>query len=153
MPTKSQFKNIFRNLEVGIGEASKVTGVSQRQLRYWEEKGYIVPLESDGGVRTYSLGTLMSIAFLKDRLDDGYTLATAVKMLEEHKNKIRILSKFGRVMNQSIEVEEDETGEGGVIKFGKVTSEDQQEYQLEGVINKDEHYFRLKKLKNNSKNA
>lgn len=30
--------DIFKNLEIGIGEVSKLTGVSQRQLRYWETK-------------------------------------------------------------------------------------------------------------------
>ena len=52
MESKKILHNVFQNIEVGIGEVSKVVGVSQRQLRYWEEKGYIKPVSDDNsGVR------------------------------------------------------------------------------------------------------
>lgn len=39
MESKNILHNVLQNIEVGIGEVSKVVGVSQRQLRYWEKKG------------------------------------------------------------------------------------------------------------------
>lgn len=57
---------MFQNIEVGIGEVSKTVGVSQRQLRYWEEKGYIKPVDDNqSGVRRYTLSTLYLIILLK----------------------------------------------------------------------------------------
>ena len=34
-------KKAIDDIQIGIGDMSKSTGVSSRQLRYWEEKGYI----------------------------------------------------------------------------------------------------------------
>lgn len=65
MESKKILHNVFQNIEVGIGEVSKVVGVSQRQLRYWEEKGYIKPVSDDNsGVRRYNLSTLYLIVFI-----------------------------------------------------------------------------------------
>ncbi len=62
MEAKKIFHDVFQNIEVGIGEVSKTVGVSQRQLRYWEEKGYIKPVDDNqSGVRRYTLSTLYLI--------------------------------------------------------------------------------------------
>ncbi len=82
--------DIFQNLEIGIGEVSKLTGVSQRQLRYWETKGYIKPISDDqSGVRRYNLATLYLIVFIKEQLDEGFTLSAAF----EHSKDIRLKSR------------------------------------------------------------
>ena len=47
MEAKKIFHDVFQNIEVGIGEVSKTVGVSQRQLRYWEEKGYIKQVDDN----------------------------------------------------------------------------------------------------------
>ena len=66
MESKKILHNVFQNIEVGIGEVSKVVGVSQRQLRYWEKKGYIEPISDDNsGVRRYNLSTLYLIVFIR----------------------------------------------------------------------------------------
>ena len=58
MEAKKIFHDVFQNIEVGIGEVSKTVGVSQRQLRYWEEKEYIKPVDDNqSGVRRYTLST------------------------------------------------------------------------------------------------
>lgn len=70
MEAKKIFHDVFQNIEVGIGEVSKTVGVSQRQLRYWEEKGYIKPVDDNqSGVRRYTLSTLYLIIFIKTQLD------------------------------------------------------------------------------------
>ena len=38
---KNKLHQLFENLEIGIGGVSSSIGVSQRQLRYWDKKGYI----------------------------------------------------------------------------------------------------------------
>lgn len=41
MESKNILHNVLQNIEVGIGEVSKVVGVSQRQLRYWEKRAIL----------------------------------------------------------------------------------------------------------------
>ena len=60
------------NLRIGIGDMSKMTGVSSRQLRYWEQKGYIKAMnEEEGGARKYGLGSMYKIFAIKHFLDEG----------------------------------------------------------------------------------
>ena len=74
------------NLRIGIGDMSKMTGVSSRQLRYWEQKGYIKAMNEEEGVaRKYGLGSMYKIFAIKHFLDEGYTLAKAVEKAELHR--------------------------------------------------------------------
>lgn len=41
MESKNILHNVLQNIEVGIGEVSKVVGVSQRQLRYWKKRAIL----------------------------------------------------------------------------------------------------------------
>ncbi len=67
---------------VGIGEVSKQTQVSQRQLRFWEEQSYIQPERvvcGDRAYRQYSSGDIRLIGTIKQYLDEGYQLKAAVE--------------------------------------------------------------------------
>ena len=44
--------DLLRKLIVGIGEVSIITGIPQRQLRYWEQKG-IIKSQDDESYSTY----------------------------------------------------------------------------------------------------
>lgn len=75
---------ILSRIIVGIGEASEITGVSARQLRYWETKGIIQSItDTATSNRRYDYSTLEKIVLLKDFLDQGYTLESAAKRLDE----------------------------------------------------------------------
>lgn len=75
---------IISRIMVGIGEAVEITGVSPRQLRYWEEKGIIRSLgDTSSANRRYDYPTLEKIVLLKDFLDQGFTLEAATRRLEE----------------------------------------------------------------------
>ena len=88
-----RFKDILKNEHflLGIGEISKATGVSQRQLRYWEERGYIKPEETtddsnkcDRRHRKYSHFTFLKVSMIQSFINDGYTLSAAVQKTNEH---------------------------------------------------------------------
>ena len=97
MEAKKIFHDVFQNIEVGIGEVSKTVGVSQRQLRYWEEKGYIKPVaDNQSGVRRYTLSTLYLIIFIKTQLDQGFTLSAAFERSKDIKVKSKIVRNFFR---------------------------------------------------------
>ena len=64
------------NLLVGISELSQMCDISLRQLRYWEQKGFIqsVPQE-ENAPRKYRLPTVVKVEMIKTFLDEGFTLA------------------------------------------------------------------------------
>ncbi|MEI6258306.1 MAG: MerR family transcriptional regulator [Deltaproteobacteria bacterium] len=69
-------------LTFSIGDASKISGVPQKQIRNWEEKGYIPKAERlVSGVRAYrrfSPSQVKNLHKIKEFLDEGFTLSSAV---------------------------------------------------------------------------
>ncbi|QNQ81300.1 MerR family transcriptional regulator [Lactobacillus sp. PV034] len=135
----SIWRNIYRDLKVGIGEVSSLTGVTQRQLRYWEEKGYISPIEKDG-IRKYSLGTLFCIVFIKEKLDQGYTLASAVKKSKENQKKIKLLRKLLDDPDYQVEIT-DPDHEYGKINLGILELIDGRKGDLTAIINEEGTHY------------
>ena len=60
--------------EMRIGEVSKLTNVSMRSLRYYEEKGLIHPERLENGYRDYDKLTLERIKTLKLYFDFNFSL-------------------------------------------------------------------------------
>ena len=136
MESKKILHNVFQNIEVGIGEVSKVVGVSQRQLRYWEEKGYIKPVSDDNsGVRRYNLSTLYLIVFIKEQLDKGFTLAAAF----ERSKDIRVKSKIVRTF---FEITNPDKGYGE-IDLGELRTDDGKMYHFKGVVDERGRYVKI----------
>nr|WP_192926209.1 MerR family transcriptional regulator [Enterococcus raffinosus] len=73
---------------VGISELSKVTGVSPRQIRYWEQKGFISSTGEKSGNRKFKLPMVIKVEIIKHFLDEGYTLTAAVNKAQERQNNI-----------------------------------------------------------------
>lgn len=74
-------KNVYEET-YSIGDASRITGVSQRKLRSWEGK-YIPKPErlvcGDRAYRRYTQAQINLIAKIKEYRDEGFTLQAAVK--------------------------------------------------------------------------
>lgn len=72
-------------LTIGISELSKMTGVSPRQLRYWQKKGYIIPKNEDepGRARIYTMRMVIKAAAMSNLLQTGYTLKAAAAQVDE----------------------------------------------------------------------
>lgn len=92
------------DLLVGISELSKVTGVSPRQIRYWEQKGYIESTGEKSGNRKFKLPMVIKVEIIKHFLDEGYTLTAAVEKARErqeniHQSKILLKEVFKGVQN------------------------------------------------------
>lgn len=82
--------DLLGKLVVGIGEVSEITGVPQRQLRYWEDKGIIHSVkEGEGSTRRYNYLNVKKIILVKELLDDGYTLDAAAKKVGERMKAIQ----------------------------------------------------------------
>jgi len=65
-----------------IGDASRITGVSQRKLRSWEGKHIRKPdriICGDRAYRRYTQTQINLIARIKEYQDQGFTLKAAAK--------------------------------------------------------------------------
>ena len=72
---------LLEDLELGIGQAAHLCGVTIRQLSYWTDKGIIEPKER-GGSRTYDYPAIEKVCLIKQALDQGYSLEGAVVEVE-----------------------------------------------------------------------
>jgi DNA-binding transcriptional MerR regulator len=54
-----------------IGEASRVSGVSARSLRHYEEAGLIVPGRCSNGFRDYCQSTIDRVLVIRSLLESG----------------------------------------------------------------------------------
>lgn len=81
-----------------IGEAAERTQLTQRTLRYYEEKGLLpAPSRMDGGFRLYSesdLERLERIKTLKDLL--GFSLAEIKEMLDAEDVRLQIRAEWDK---------------------------------------------------------
>ena len=80
-----------REITYSIGEAEKLTGASQKQIRYWERQYISEPIErnvcGDIAYRRFTQGQVELIRAIKGYLDQGYTLARAAKLAEKNCTK------------------------------------------------------------------
>jgi DNA-binding transcriptional MerR regulator len=67
---------LLTGLDLGIGQAAHLCGVSIRQLSYWTDKGIVEPKER-GGTRTYDYAAIEKVCLIKQALDQGYSLEGA----------------------------------------------------------------------------
>src|SRR5687768_5787738 len=76
--------DFLRKLIVGIGEVSEITGIPQRQLRYWQEKGLIMTTVAAGSsiTRRFNYVEIKKILLIKELLEEGFTLEAAAKKIE-----------------------------------------------------------------------
>lgn len=65
-----------------IGDVERETGLSQRQIRYYERKGLVRPMRTPGGHRLYSSADVERLRAVATWLARGYNLAQARAALE-----------------------------------------------------------------------
>ena len=74
-------KELRRSLAVfPIGTVMKLTDLTARQIRYYEEQRLITPERSDTNRRMYSLNDVDRLLEIKDYLSDGLTIVAIQKI-------------------------------------------------------------------------
>ncbi|WP_409293348.1 MerR family transcriptional regulator [Peribacillus sp. SCS-37] len=64
--------NDFKDKKViSIGTVSELTGLSERKIRYYEERRLIFPARSKSGMRKYSFNDIELLAEIADHIEDG----------------------------------------------------------------------------------
>jgi DNA-binding transcriptional MerR regulator len=79
-----------------IGEVAERTGVTQRTLRFYEEKGLLKPpTRMEGGFRLYSEADIQRVERIK-RLQQllGFTLAEIKEMVEAEEVKMQLRAEY-----------------------------------------------------------
>ena len=74
-----------------IGDTARITGVTEKQLRHWEEQGYLSDIErticGDRAYRRFSEDQINQISKMKEYLDMGYTLKSSAKLAKDAAEK------------------------------------------------------------------
>ncbi|KOY77912.1 Glutamine synthetase repressor [Apilactobacillus kunkeei] len=79
-------KDLRRSLSVlPIGTVMKLTSLTARQIRYYEEQGLVSPERNDGNRRMYSLNDIDVILEIKDYLDEGLNIAKIQEVYKKRK--------------------------------------------------------------------
>lgn len=74
-----------------MGVAERLTGLTGRQIRYWEQHGLLVPARTKGRQRMYSEADILRLKEIKRLLADGMTLER-VKAYYESRDSRRFRS-------------------------------------------------------------
>lgn len=78
----------YSSKEFSIGDAANQCGVTVKQIRNWEERGYIPEATrivcGERAYRYFSEDDLDAIRAIKSYLDQGFTLKMAVKKAAEN---------------------------------------------------------------------
>nr|WP_281346975.1 MerR family transcriptional regulator [Streptococcus ovuberis] len=72
-----------------IGSVMKLTDLTARQIRYYEDQGLISPERNEGNRRMYSLNDMDHLLEIKDYLSEGLNIAAIKRRLEERAAKKR----------------------------------------------------------------
>ncbi|MBO0959784.1 MerR family transcriptional regulator [Neobacillus sp. MM2021_6] len=73
---------------ITIGIVKELTGLSERQIRYYEERKLIFPERSSGGSRKYSFSDVELLMEIANKIEDGIqTHEIRKQMLKEQKKQ------------------------------------------------------------------
>lgn len=73
---------------ITIGVVRELTGLSERQIRYYEERKLIFPDRSTGGSRKYSFSDVELLMEIANKIEDGIqTHEIRREMIREQKNR------------------------------------------------------------------
>lgn len=83
-----------------IGSVMKLTDLSARQIRYYEDQELIKPDRNEGNRRMYSLNDMDRLLEIKDYISEGYNIAAIKKnMLNVKRNPRKRLVRLKYVVH------------------------------------------------------
>ena len=89
------FKEAMAQIQIPLSEISRVTGVSPRQIRYWEAKGFLTSHQAQKNQsHKFNFFTLTKVLEIKEYLDQGFTLQAAVEKQKGRKNIALSIHRF-----------------------------------------------------------
>lgn len=71
---------------ISIGAVSEITGITERQIRYYEERKLIFPERTDKGTRKYSFSDIERLMEIIEKIEDGVqTFEIKKELLKQEK--------------------------------------------------------------------
>ncbi|MFD1485458.1 MerR family transcriptional regulator [Lacticaseibacillus baoqingensis] len=123
------------DISVGIGEASRITGATVTQIRYWEKKGMVRSFRrEDGANKRFDLKNIIQIMLISSLIEAGYTLTKAGEMIRQHHHQTDRLKFLAR----SLTVEE--TNAQTRFNFGQLVND--LDYDVVADVDDDHAEFR-----------
>ncbi|AQW20602.1 MerR family transcriptional regulator [Lentilactobacillus curieae] len=126
----------------GIGQVSKITGVSSRQLRYWEQQKYISAIQTKKGAsRQYNMHTLIRIVNIQRFLNRGFTLSAAVEKALKIDEAAPVVKQFMTTQFKGLKKEADNKF---LLDFGYLDNSKKQ--RVWGIIENGETSFEIEDI-------
>lgn len=75
---------------ITIGIVSELTGLSERQIRYYEERKLIFPERSDRGTRKYSFDDVETLMDIANQMEDGVRTFEIRQEMKKKPNKDKL---------------------------------------------------------------
>lgn len=70
-----------------VGTVSRLTGLSPRQIRYYDKVGLVVPQRSEGGHRLYSREQMEELTLIAQLREKDYSLPEVRKELQKRREQ------------------------------------------------------------------
>lgn len=122
-------KELRRSMSVfPIGTVMKLTDLTARQIRYYEEQELVHPERSEGNRRMYSLNDIDTLLEIKDYLSDGLNMAGIKRVYEMAQAKKKEANKKRPLTDHDVrQIFRDEMlSQGGLSKTGHYQSQGMQ---------------------------
>ena len=68
---------------ISIGNVSELLGLSVRQIRYYEERGLVLPERSKKGTRKYSLQDIEALSMIANYIEEGMQTVEIKEMMKK----------------------------------------------------------------------
>ncbi len=81
---------------ITIGVVSELTGLSERQIRYYEERKLIFPERTKGGTRKYSFSDVERLVDISNKIEDGMQTFEIRKMEQKQLRQTELREKMLR---------------------------------------------------------
>lgn len=81
---------------ITIGIVNELTGLSVRQIRYYEERGLIYPDRSKNGTRKYSFSDIETLMNIAEQREEGVQTREIKHNMLKKKNKQKIKEEMLR---------------------------------------------------------
>lgn len=83
---------------MNIGEAAKVSGVSAKMIRYYEDVGLITPpLRNQNGYRSYARSNIHELKFIRRARDLGFTVEQISGLMHLWRDRSRASADVKRI--------------------------------------------------------
>lgn len=84
-----------------IGTVIKLTDLSARQIRYYEEQELVAPVRTKSNQRMYSLNDVDRLLEIKDWLEAGYNIAGIHEIYQKEAEKLKATQRATNLLSDS----------------------------------------------------